>query len=66
MRTQSTLIRAMSCKLATIKVAWQGREIGSWFWVAALVFFIAEMLIAQSFSVHRRVPSRPNELSKVL
>jgi hypothetical protein len=41
---------------------WQGREIGSWFWVAAIVFFIAETLIAQSFTVRRRAPSRSNEL----
>jgi hypothetical protein len=41
--------------------AWQGREIGNWFWLAALACFIAEMAIAQSFSVPRRMPIRGNE-----
>ena len=50
--------------LARNQIAWQGREIGSWFWVAAIAFFIAETLIAQSFSVHRRVPSRPNAIEQ--
>jgi hypothetical protein len=43
---------------------WQGREIGSWFWVAAIAFFIAETLIAQSFSVQRKVPSKQNTITQ--
>lgn len=46
------------------QITWQGREIGSWFWLAALTFFVAETLIAQSFSVHRRVPSGSNEIEQ--
>ena len=40
---------------------WKGREVGNWFWFGALICFIAEMLIAQSFSVHRRIPIKSSE-----
>jgi hypothetical protein len=46
---------------ASDQSTWKGREVGNWFWFAALVCFIAEMLIAQSFSVHRRMPIKSTE-----
>jgi hypothetical protein len=47
--------------LASDHSTWKGREIGNWFWFAALVCFIAEMLIAQSFSVHRSMLTKSKE-----
>lgn len=34
---------------------WKGREIGTWFWLAAIICFLAETVVAQSFS-RRRTP----------
>ncbi|XZE17657.1 BatA domain-containing protein [Pirellulaceae bacterium SH449] len=39
--------------LARGQQTWKGREIGTWFWLAAMGCFLAEMLVAQSFSRRR-------------
>lgn len=50
----ATYFDSVPTLLASDGNAWQGREIGHWFWLAALVCFIVEMLIAQSF----RLPTK--------
>jgi len=42
----------------------KGREIGNWFWLAALICFLVEMAIAQSFSI-RRSQSRSPAISQL-
>lgn len=54
----ATYFDSIPTLLASDGNAWQGREIGHWFWLAALVCFICEMLIAQSFRLSTKASSK--------
>ena len=49
--------------LAGHNESWNGREIGNWFWLAALACFVAEIAVAQSFSVYRLRSDKSNPAS---
>lgn len=44
--------------LALGQQSWKGREIGTWFWLAAIICFLAETVVAQSFSKRRNQVSK--------
>jgi hypothetical protein len=57
---QATMHEDAAGLIDSARSQWQGREIGSWFWILAIVCFLAEMVVEQSFLVGSRRAVRTN------